>query len=504
MFKVDDSSQSSTASPSEETLLQLERRAVRKLDCAILPIMTMFYLLSFLDRANIGNARIAGLQADLGLTDHQYQICVTVLFVPYIFAELPANLLLRRIGPKFLMPALLTAWGIMVTLQGLVTSYAGLVVCRAFLGLVEGPMFPGIVLYLSGFYTRAELSLRVAVFFSSASVREFVDPPTRPGPSYVLQLSGAFSGLLSAAIMNMDGIGGKAGWSWIFILEGIFSALVGIAGFFLTPSTPHEVLGLSEAEKDILVRRLEIDRPSVSPNDHFSFLEVLKSLRSPHVIMVFIMFYMLGTTLYGLGLFLPSLVNQLGFSATKTQLLSVGPFAAGFFVTLISAYFSDRYNARALPTALISSMAVAGFALYLKAENKYVAYGAMFLAVPGVYAAAPVISAWMANNSEPYYRRATSIAVGFIATNSGGITSTWLFPRNEGPNFTKATILNLVFSSLILVGALINGIFLSYQNKNKLRRRVQLLGPYAELKETGSSKAWMELGDRHPDFMYTI
>ncbi|KAF8867506.1 hypothetical protein CPB85DRAFT_155741 [Mucidula mucida] len=149
-------------------------------------------------------------------------------------------------------------------------------------------------------------------------------------------------------------------------------------------------------------------------------------------------------------------------------------------------------------------MAVAGFALYLKAENKYVAYGAMFLAVPGVYAAAPVISAWMANNSEPYYRRATSIAVGFIATNSGGITSTWLFPRNEGPNFTKATILNLVFSSLILVGALINGIFLSYQNKNKLRRRVQLLGPYAELKETGSSKAWMELGDRHPDFMYTI
>ncbi len=116
------------------------------------------------------------------------------------------------------------------------TSYAGLVVCRAFLGLVEGPMFPGIVLYLSGFYTRAELSLRyavsiqhrkvykrrlssrVAVFFSSASVREFVDPPTRPGPSYFLQLSGSFSGLLSAAIMNMDGIGGKAGWSWIFIL----------------------------------------------------------------------------------------------------------------------------------------------------------------------------------------------------------------------------------------------------------------------------------------------
>ncbi|KAF9003195.1 MFS general substrate transporter [Hymenopellis radicata] len=487
MRKVDDS-RSSTNSPSTETLLNLEKRAVRKLDYAILPVMTMFYLLSFLDRANIGNARVAGLQADLGLTDHEYQICVTVLFVPYIFAELPANLLLRRIGPKYLMPTLLTAWGIMVTLQGLVTSYAGLVVCRAFLGLVEGPMFPGIVLYLSGFYTRSELSLRVAIFFSSAS------------------LSGAFSGLLSAAIMNMDGLGGKAGWSWIFILEGIFSTLVGVAGFFLTPSTPYEVLGLSDAEKDILVRRLEIDRPSITPDDRFSFLEVLKALKSPHVIMVFMMFYMLGTTLYGLGLFLPSLVKQLGFSATKSQLLSVGPFAAGFFVTLISAYFSDRYNARALPAALISSLAVAGFAMYLKAGDKYVAYGAMFLAVPGVYATAPVVSAWMANNSEPYYRRATSIAVGFIATNCGGITSTWLYPSNEGPRFTKTTILNLVFSSLIVVGAVINGLYLSHQNKNKFRRRVQLLGSYvdAELKQKGSSKAWMELGDRYPDFMYTI
>ena len=79
---------------------------------------------------------------------------------PYIAAELPSNLLLRKIGPKLLMPTLLTSWGIIVTLQGLVSSYAGLIVVRCLLGLVEGPMFPGIVLYLSGFYTRRELSLR--------------------------------------------------------------------------------------------------------------------------------------------------------------------------------------------------------------------------------------------------------------------------------------------------------------------------------------------------------
>ncbi|KAF9025133.1 MFS general substrate transporter [Hymenopellis radicata] len=502
--------ESRTSSPSAGELSEKERlrerKAVRKLDYAVLPIMTMFYLLSFLDRANIGNARVAGLQKDLGLTDHQYQICVTVLFVPYIFAELPANLLLRKIGPGLLMPTLLTIWGVIVTLQGLVTSYAGLVTVRAVLGLVEGPMFPGIVLFLSGFYTRAELSLRVAVFFSSAS------------------LSGAFSGLLAAAIMNMDGVGNKPGWAWIFILEGLFSVCVGIAGFFLVPSTPRDVLFLTEEEKDILVRRLEVDRPSINPADHFSFKEVFRSVLSPHVIMVFICFYMIGTTLYGLGLFLPSLVNQLGFSPVKSQLLSVGPFAAGFFVTLISAFFSDRYNARAIPTAMISALAVIGFSMYLRAENKYVAYGSMFFCVPGVYATAPVVSAWMSNNSEPYYRRATSIAVGFIATNSvkpnhkprdasltivfkGGITSTWLYPTKEGPKFTRTTILNLVFSTLIIVGAGLNAVYLTRLNARKQKDRAKILAPYLEsgdVKGDGGMRAWMELGDRHPDFRYTI
>ncbi|KAF9018653.1 MFS general substrate transporter [Hymenopellis radicata] len=463
----------------------LEKRAVRKLDWAILPVMTMYYLLSFLDRSNIGNARVAGLQADLGLTDHQYQVCVTVLFVPYIFAELPANLLLRKIGPKILMPTLLTIWGVIVTLQGLVTSYAGLVVIRAFLGLVEGPMFPGIVLYLSGFYTRAELSLRVAIFFSAAS------------------LSGAFSGLLAAAIQNMDGIGGKAGWCWIFILEGIFSTLVGLTGFFITPSTPAEVIGLTDDEKAILVRRLEKDRPTIVPIDTFSFKEVFRSITSPHVIIVFIVFYMCGTTLYGLGLFLPSIVKQLGFSTIKTQLLSVGPFAAGFFVTLSSAFLSDRYNSRALPTIAVATLALIGFAIFLRAEGKYVSYGALFLATSGIYATPPVLSAWMSNNSEPYYRRATSIAVGFIATNSGGITSTWMYPTSQGPRFTRTTIINLVFAAFIAVGSAGNALLLTWMNKRKVQQREALLAPYQNIPD-GDTKAWIELGDRHPDFRYTI
>ncbi|KIM42076.1 hypothetical protein M413DRAFT_410689 [Hebeloma cylindrosporum] len=463
------------------------RAAVRKLDWTILPIMTMFYFLSFLDRSNIGNARVAGLQKSLHLTDYQYQVCVTVTYVPYILSELPSNLLLRKIGPNIMMPAILTIWGIIVTCQGLIKSYHGLIVARAFLGLMEGPMFPGIVLYLSSFYTRRELSLRIAFFFSAAS------------------LSGAFSGLLAAAIVKMHNVGGKPAWAWIFILEGLFTVLVGIISFFLVPATPRESRFLTDAQKDIIIRRLERDRPFVNPVDSFSIKQVVASITSPQVIILFVLYFMGGTNLFGLALFLPSIVNQLGYSANHSQLLSVGPFAAGFVVTLMLAYSSDKYRNRVVPLVLVCTIGVAGFAMFFGMSNKHVAYGALYLMVPGVYARTPVISAWMSNNSEPYYRRATSIAMGFVATGSGGILSTWLYPSKKGPKFRDTTIMNLVFSVLSIVLAILNAFVLSYMTKRKQRKRSEILAPYVTEKEPdGGVRAWVELGDRHPDFKFVI
>jgi hypothetical protein len=134
----------------------------------------------------------------------------------------------------------------------------------------------------------------------------------------------------------------------------------------------------------IIMRRLERDRQTIKTDDKFTFKEIMRSASSPHVIMGCIMYFMVGTMLYGLAFFLPSIVGQLGFSANKTQLLSVGPFVVGFFgayfsnwrnlsklmhrvppVTLTSAYLSDRYESRGITIALLSVLAVVGFALYL-------------------------------------------------------------------------------------------------------------------------------------------
>ncbi|KAL5513597.1 hypothetical protein ACEPAH_3996 [Sanghuangporus vaninii] len=475
--------------PLPEIDTEDERRVVRKLDICLIPLMAMFYLLSFLDRGNIGNARVAGLQKDLGISEKQYQICLTITYIPYIFAELPANLLLRKVGPNILMPTVLTVWGLVCICQGFTKSFAGLAAARAFLGLAEGPMFPGIVLYLSGFYTRRELSLRIALFFSAAS------------------LSGAFSGLLASAIVNMDGLGGKPGWSWIFILEGLFTVLVGIVSFFLVPSSPKTIQYLTPSEKILVCRRILLDRATADIDDRFSIREIIASLCSPHVLLNLVSFFMAGNILYGLAIFLPSIVSRLGFSPTHTQLLSVGPFAVGFVFALGTAYVSDRFKKRALCAAFAAGVAGVGFIVFFCSQSRSIAYGSLFLSVSGTYAFAPPFAAWLSNNSEPHYRRASIIALGFIATNCGGILSTWSFPDSDGPRFRRATVTNIVFAILIIIITLVNVFYLKWADREKEHHRAEILAPYCSSEASptdGGKEAWLELGDRHPDFKYSL
>ncbi|KAF9044192.1 MFS general substrate transporter [Panaeolus papilionaceus] len=467
----------------------LEKRAVLKLDITVLPMMALFYFLNFMDRANIGNARIAGMQADLHLTDHKYQICVAILYVTYMAFEIPSNLLLRKIGPHILLPFIVTIWGSVVMAQGFVKTYGHLVAIRLILGALEGPLLPGLVLYLSGFYTRRELSMRLALVVSTAS------------------LSGAFSGLLAAALANMDGIGGLAGWSWIFIIEGIVTALAGIIGFWLVPKTPNDSMFLTQDERDAVYRRLARENPLDKHVDTFTFKQVLRSITSPHVMMAFVMFFCSGSNILGLANFLPSIVRQLGFSPIKSQLLSVGPFGAGFFVTLTASYYSDKYKSRGIPLIVLSMVAVVGYIIYLCSHDKYTMYGSLFFLVSGSYPMIPIGAGWAANNSEPHYRRATTIGFCFFFTGAGTILSTWRFPTKEGPRFTNTTIMTMTFAAVTGVLAFAIRVYLTRQNKLKEVRREELLKPFANDDEKGGydeAKAWIELGDRHPDFKYML
>jgi len=180
------------------------------------------------------------------MTSDQYNWCLTVFFFTYAAFEVPSNLLLKRLRPSRWLPTIMVAWGLVMTLMGIVQNYAGLLTARIFLGVTEAGLFPGVAYYLTMWYTRGEMQFRQAMFFSAASV------------------AGAFSGLLAFGIAKMDGVAGLEGWRWIFILEGIATVLVAFSSYYLLHDFPETASFLTEEERAFVVFRLKYQGQAAS------------------------------------------------------------------------------------------------------------------------------------------------------------------------------------------------------------------------------------------------
>ncbi|KAI0676590.1 MFS general substrate transporter [Trametes maxima] len=447
----------------------------RKMDFIVLPVVTLIYFISSLDRSNIGNARIAGLQKQLHMTDTQYSIALTATLIPYTLIDVPSNLLIKAVGPRWMVPTMVILWGLTCTLQGVVHNYAGLIVARLFLGLFEGGLLPAISLYLSSFYPRRHLQLRIAIMFSATS------------------LASAFSGLLAAAIINMDNVGGRPGWAWVFILEGLFTILFGVSAFWLLPNTPTTSPFFTLEEKEVIRQTLELDGITETDKKDESFTKenFLQTFLQPHVILIMVIGFMNGSTLSGLALFLPSIVASLGYKGTHAQLMSVPPFAVSAVLSVITAFLADRFARRGLTIFFFAVVATAGFAVFYASFVNHVRYGALFLLVPGTYCIGPPLGTWMANNSAPFIRRATALALLPVATNLGSILSTWLLGTiSPAPRYRSATITLLVFQIAIAFCAVLNVAWLSRENRRKARERAAAGAGERSVVGAGNDSIW--------------
>ncbi|KAI0739189.1 MFS general substrate transporter [Daedaleopsis nitida] len=452
-------------------------RVWAKMDLYVLPVVTIMYFLSSLDRSNIGNAIIAGLQQKLHMSDYQYSLALTITLIPYTLVEIPSNYLMMIVGPRVLLPTMALLWGITSTLQGVVTTYSGLIACRFFLGLFEGGLLPGIAFYLATFYPRQMLQLRISIMFSATSI------------------ASAFSGLLAAAIIEMDGVGNRPGWAWVFILEGIFTVLFAAASFFLMPNTPSTSYFLNENEKRLIADSL-LDEGLLSKveNKRQGWVELRKTFVQPHVLFLALAGFFSGATLAGLSYFLPIIVTSLGYSGSKAQLMSVPPFAVAAFLSIATAIFADRFAHRGLTLIFFALLSTAGFAIFLGSSADHIRYGSLFLAVPGTFCTAPPLGTWIANNTAPLVRRGTSIAILTTMTNIGSILSTWLLGSlSPAPRYTSATITLLVFQVATVFCALATLAWLRAENRRK--ERVQESGEEPRPEREGlvpNESAWFK------------
>ncbi|KAK7996747.1 serine/threonine-protein kinase svkA [Apiospora arundinis] len=390
-----------------------EKKLLRKLDYNLLPAVGVLYLLSFLDRSNVGNARIEGMLDDLHMTGNQYLTGLTLYFVAYVIFEIPCNIILKRTSPRVWLPTLTIAWGIVATLLGVVQDMPGFFVARFFLGITESGLFPGVVYYFSMWYKRRERQYRISLFFSAAS------------------LAGAFGGVLAYGIGRMSGIVWEHGWRWIFILEGILTVLVAIAAYWFIHNYPNTAKFLTEAERRHIHERLAADSDATN-DEQFSWSAVRDALKDVNCWLYGLGFHTMSLPLYTLSLFLAT-------PPPKPSSSPCPPYAFAFFTTIALAILSERTGQRALFIAGSSLFGAVGYAILLgnthPRDRPGLSYAGTFFAAGGIYPAVALVLSWPAINVSGQTKRAVANAMQISIGNLGAVLGTQLYRSADGPRF---------------------------------------------------------------------
>ncbi|KAG5999710.1 hypothetical protein E4U43_001911, partial [Claviceps pusilla] len=380
-----------------------EKKVLQKMDLRLIPILTLLYLLCYLDRGNIGNAEVEGLSKTLNILPDQYNWCLTVFFFTYAAFEIPSNLLLKKLRPSRWLPTIMVAWGLVMMLMGFVQNYHGLLIARLFLGVAEAGLFPGVMYYLTMWYCRHEIQFRQALFFSAASI------------------AGAFSGLLAFAISKMNGAAGLEGWRWIFILEGVVTILVACAAYFLIHDFPDTASFLTEEERAFVVRRLKNQESMrVEQDEAFKWLYVWQMFGDWQVWVFVLVMLGISCPLYGISLFLPTILKSLNYSKTQSQLLTVPIYVTASIFAVVMAIYSDKVRKRTPFMLGQLLMMLVGFVMCIATSKPHVVYGGVFIAVCGIYGALPGAIALLSNNLAGSYKRSAGIAFEVGVGNLGG------------------------------------------------------------------------------------
>ncbi|OJZ88567.1 hypothetical protein ASPFODRAFT_129777 [Aspergillus luchuensis CBS 106.47] len=470
------------ASPSTSSITNINEKALlRKLDFRLLPPLTILYLLSFLDRSNVGNARLEGMATEIHMSGDQYLTGLTLYFIGYVLFEVPCNIVLKKTTPRIWLPTLTLVWGVVATLLGVVQNYAGYLTSRTALGIAESGLFPGVVFYLSMWYKRNEQHYRVALFFSAAS------------------LAGAFGGILAWGIAHMKGVGGYSGWRWIFILEGLLTVLMSIGAYFWVYNYPSTAEFLTPEERQFIQFRLKNDNDSTR-DEQFTWSAVFDAFRDIKVWLYGLAFHTMSLPLYTLSLFMPTIISALGYTSAQAQLLTVPPYAVAFVLTITVAILSERTHRRAPFILGSTALACIGYILLLTDHRPGVSYLGTFFAAAGIYPAVAIVLSWPANNVSGQTKRCIANAMQISIGNLGAVLGTQLYRTETSPRYFlgHGFALGYLVANLVVVGVLWEVLKRENRVKAEVRERE---GMEALMGDVGDAEGDF-LGDRDPRWIF--
>lgn len=380
-----------------EILERLYSRVTRR----IVPLMVLGYIAAYLDRVNVGFAKLQML-GDLQFSETVYGFGAGIFFLGYFLFEVPSNMVLHRIGARRWLARIMISWGIISAAMMFVATPTSFYVLRFLLGAAEAGFFPGVIYYLTQWYPAARRGKIVALFMTGVAICSFA------------------GSLISGAIMQLfDGVYGLAGWQWLFIIEAL--PALGIGVYFLLRLTDniHTATWLQPHEKVVLAAQLAAESPG-SPAGTFK-----NAVQDWRVWVSCLMYFSCASGIYGLGFWLPTIVSDMGVRTTvEIGMLTAIPYAVAGVGMVLVGRSSDRQRERRWHFAVSAAMGGLGLVLSVQFANyPAVALAALTLATLGVLSAAPLF--W---NFPTAFLKGAAAAAGIAIINSIGNLAGFAIP----------------------------------------------------------------------------
>ena len=377
----------------------LEKETMRRVIWRILPFLVVSYLVSIIDRGNIGMAALQ-MNEDLGLSKAAFGFASSLYFVAYFIFEVPSNLAMQKVGARLWLPRIMISWGVVSMCMALVQNTTSLYIVRFLLGAAEAGFFPGVVLYLTWWIPSRYRARIIASFMVAIPLANFIGSP------------------LSGLILTLDGWFGLRGWHLLFIIEGLPAVLLGIAAFFILRDRPHQAGWLNERQKAWLENTLQAERQQQKQIGHISTWQLLKHRQIWLMALIYAGASSAGTTL---SVWSPQLLKSFHLDNLTTGLLNAIPYGLASVLMIVWGRSSDRTNERRWHTALTLFMIAAGvFAAFINLSLPITIVILSTILIGAYSAKGPfwaLASGWMSSTSAA----AGLAAIGAIANLIGGV-----------------------------------------------------------------------------------
>ncbi|WP_431324521.1 MFS transporter [Rhizobium sp. YTU87027] len=421
----------------------IEKTTMRKVFWRIVPYTFLLYVISYLDRANLGYAALQ-MNKDLALSAEAFGFAGGIFFIGYFLFEVPSNIALQKYGSRIWISRILVTWGAVAVLTGFAQNAWQLYCLRFLLGVAEAGFFPGIIIYLTYWFRSKEQATTVAFFTAAIPVSYLLGAP------------------LSTWIMDNVSSFGLAGWRWMLIIEGVPAVAAGVFNYFYMTDRPEKAKWLTTRERDWLVSELAADH---SKRANVKHLGLWQAISNPKVLFLSAIYFIYQVGNLGIGLWMPQIIQSFGESLTHFQigLIAMIPYAVATVVMVLWSRNSDRTGERQKHSAvplLIGGLALAATGL---TNNPYVAISLISLALAGIYAFKSPF--WSLPGL--FLTRSTA-AVSIAAINSIGNLGGFVGPYAMGAakTWTGSALGGLLFLAVLLVISFFMTWFMRLQNSD--------------------------------------